>query len=82
MTPVDGVLAGSYNHLMVVVSALIAVLAVGYFILAVFPTMHGDESGAICAWVPLEVKCALYGAMFYLAVLHSAEPQQFIYFQF
>jgi PAS domain S-box-containing protein len=27
MTPVDGVLAGSYNHLMVVVSALIAVLA-------------------------------------------------------
>jgi alginate O-acetyltransferase complex protein AlgI len=62
--------------------ALIAVLAVGYFILAVFPTMHGDESGAICAWVPLEVKCALYGAMFYLAVLHSAEPQQFIYFQF
>ena len=39
-------------------------------------------SEGICAWLPFEFKCALYGAMFYLAVLHNAESQQFIYSQF
>jgi alginate O-acetyltransferase complex protein AlgI len=61
---------------------LIAALAVGYFIVIALPPLRRDQSAGICAWLPLEFKCALYGAMFYLAVLHTAEPQQFIYFQF
>jgi alginate O-acetyltransferase complex protein AlgI len=61
---------------------LIAALAVGYFMVAALPSLRRDQSVGIRAWLPLEFKCALYGAMFYLAVLHSAEPQQFIYFQF
>jgi D-alanyl-lipoteichoic acid acyltransferase DltB (MBOAT superfamily) len=61
---------------------LIAALAVGYFIVIALPPLRRDQSAGICTWLPLEFKCALYGAMFYLAVLHTAEPQQFIYFQF
>jgi alginate O-acetyltransferase complex protein AlgI len=62
--------------------ALIALLAVGYFILIALSPLRRDRSEGICAGLPLEFKCALYGVMFYLAVLHNAEPQQFIYFQF
>ena len=61
---------------------LIAGLIGGYFVLIAMPLFHCDQPAGICTWLPLEFKCVLYGAMFYLAVLHSAEPQQFIYFQF
>ncbi len=62
--------------------ALITVVVVGYFISVALPPLQRDQSTGTCAWLPLELKCALYGAVFYLAVLHNAEPQQFIYFQF
>jgi alginate O-acetyltransferase complex protein AlgI len=61
---------------------LIAVIFVGYFVLNALPPLRHDQSAGICAWLPLEFKCALYGAIFYLAVLHNTEPQQFVYFQF
>ena len=71
-----------YHFLPPSLYALIVALAVGYFIVIALPPLRGEQSAGICAWLPLEFKCALYGAMFYFAVLHSAEPQQFIYFQF
>ena len=61
---------------------LITVVVVGYFISVALPPLQREQSTGICAWLPVELKCALYGAVFYLAVLHNAEPQQFIYFQF
>jgi alginate O-acetyltransferase complex protein AlgI len=61
---------------------LIAGLIAGYFVWFALSSFERDQSDGICAWLPLEFKFALYGAMFYIAFLHNAEPQQFIYFQF
>ena len=85
ITMVGAILSpASYGHHFLPTSlyALIAVLAVGYFMASGLPPLQRDQSTGVCAWLPLELKCAMYGAMFYLAVLHNAEPQQFIYFQF
>lgn len=61
---------------------LVAVLAAGYFLTIALSSLRGEPSQGLIGWLPLECKGAVYGAIFYFAVLHSAEPQQFIYFQF
>ncbi len=61
---------------------LIAVFAIGYFVLMALLQSRREQTEGVCLWLPVEIKFALYGAMFYLAVLHNADPQQFIYFQF
>jgi alginate O-acetyltransferase complex protein AlgI len=60
----------------------IAALVLGYFLLISISSEVQDESAGVFTWLPLEFRFALYGVMFYLAVLHNAEPQSFIYFQF
>jgi len=61
---------------------LIVVFIVGYFVsIALLRVSRGQMEG-ICAGLPIEIRFALYGGMFYLAVLHNTQPQQFIYSQF
>jgi alginate O-acetyltransferase complex protein AlgI len=61
---------------------LIVLFIVGYFVSIALLPVNRVQTEGICASLPIEIRFALYGVMFYLAVLHNSQPQQFIYSQF
>jgi len=62
--------------------ALTFAFVVGYFVSVALLRVHRREIDGIFANLPVEIRFALYGGIFYLAVFHNAQPQEFIYFQF
>ncbi len=62
---------------------LVLVLVGGYFCWVAGIQVALERRGAdFRKLVPLEVQFAAYALMLYIAVLHTARPQSFIYFQF
>jgi alginate O-acetyltransferase complex protein AlgI len=62
-------------------AAFVIVAILAYFIVAAIGRRF-DQEGAIFRLLPIEVRYACYGGIFYFALFHTADPQSFIYFQF
>jgi len=61
---------------------LTAVVGGGYFCVVGAASLLERTGFQLSTRLPSELKFAAYAVMFYVAVLHGAEPQGFIYFQF
>ena len=54
----------------------------GYFCSAVITSLLRRRNPELFSRIPVELRAACYAVFLYVAILHSAEPQSFIYFQF
>jgi hypothetical protein len=75
---------GSYVDLRLPASLylLTAVVVGGYFSMVAITSFLKDKSPEFAQRAPLELRAAFYAVLVYVAFLHNAEPQSFIYFQF
>ena len=61
---------------------LTALVICGYFFIAAVTSFVESRGPGFAYRVPIELRVAGYTVLFYIAFLHNAEPQSFIYFQF
>jgi alginate O-acetyltransferase complex protein AlgI len=61
---------------------LITSFIVGYFVSVALLRVRRSQKEGIFANLPIGIRFVLYGGIFYLAVFHNAQPQEFIYLQF
>lgn len=75
---------GSYLDLQLPGSLYLLTAAVvgGYFSLVAITSFLKDRRPEFAGRVPLELRAVFYAVLVYVAFLHNAEPQSFIYFQF
>jgi alginate O-acetyltransferase complex protein AlgI len=71
------------NHLPVEFYGLVLAIGGGYFAWVALTTyFQREDREPLLGWIPVEIRFAAYGIIFYLQVFRTAEPQTFAYFQF